>query len=509
MSSIEAQHENGTLFAAPEQPLPEEMLVEIFLHCVASEELSDYLPSSRSPPFTLTWVCRSWRRLAISTQKLWTKICLGERGSDPANDVRLLELWVDRAGPTRTIEIKMCHEMKDSERPVFFDPMRGELYLMGMRMLTDKLISISHRWKTLDLHALDLFVLDPILRALVTGAPQLQNLSISTKYFDFFGSVHFIDLSSCPALQDMHLLCPMLCPSGDSKIASKMKNLEIRFCPLMRDCLTWLHICPNLEKLNVRFFRAVSSTLPRGKGMVVLPKLKELSISCFSDDSDPTPLLDLLVLPALRDLSLDMNGLVDSRLSGTWSDEMHGIISRSNSPLERLALLGTPMTAEVLIRLLKITPDLKELSLSGSVVTDQVLVSLAVNYGVYNSHIPPEGTMFFSLCPKLESLELRDLENCSLDALVSVIFSSCRASRSGQQHLDLDSQRNPGYLKKISLLWCPHPTLLEHPCVRKCIDGGLEAVNRAYQITKPQCVSGINLPHMLNKADLSTVEIGR
>lgn len=490
MSNAEAQYENGTLFAAPERPLPQEMLVEIFLHCVASEDLSDHLPSSRSPPFTLTCVCRSWRRLAISTQKLWSKICLGERGSDPANDVRLLDLWTERTGPTRMMEMKMVHEMKDTERPVFFDPMRGERYLVGMRLLTDKLISISHRWQTLDLHALDLYVLDPILRALVTGAPQLQDLSISTKYFDFFGSVHFIDLSSCPSLRSLRLLCPMLCPSGDSKIASNMRNLEIRFCPLMRDCLTWLHICPNLETLNVRFFRAVSAALPRDKGVVVLPRLKQLSISCFSDDSDPTPLLDLLVLPALSDLSLDMNGLVNASLSGAWSDQMHGIIKRSSSPLQRLALLGTPMTSDVLIRLLKITTRLRELYLSGSVVTNQVLSSLALNYDVEHKHIPPDGTMTFSLCPLLESIELRDLENCSLDALVSVIFSRCRASRSGQQHLDRESKRNPGYLKKVNLTWCPHPTLLDHPCVHKCIEGGLEAVNRAYQITKPPCVSG-------------------
>lgn len=489
MASREGQHqyENGTLIAAAERPLPLEMLAEIFLHCVASDELADFLPSTRSPPFTLTWVCRSWRRLALSTPTLWSKICLGERGSDPANDSRLLNLWSERAGPTRNMDIKMFHEMKDSERTVFLDPMRGERYINGMKMLTDKLLSLSLRWQTLDLHTLDLYVLDPILRELVVGAPHLKTLSISTKYFDFFGSVHFIDLSCCPSLQNLRLLCPMLCPSASSGAAFNMKNLEYRFCPLMKDCLTWLHICPNLEYLNVRFFRAVASYLPREKGSVVLPRLKHLSISCFADDSDPSPLLDLMILPALQELSLDMHDLMDSRMNETWSNQIHGIIDRSGSPLRSLTLLGTPMTSDVLIRLLKITPHLKDLKLSGSVVTNQVLTSLAINYSSELTHISPDadGALSFSLCPLLESIELRDLEVCSLDALVSVIFSRCRAPKFAQEHLDLDSAMNPGYLRKISLIWCPYPSLLDHPCIRKCIDGGLEADNQAYHITKP------------------------
>ena len=164
---------------------------------------------------------------------------------------------------------------------------------------------------------------------------------------------------------------------------------------------------------------------------------------------------------------------------------MHKLIERSDCPLRSLKLHGTPMTSSVLIRILKITPHLRNLSLSGSVVTDQVLTSLAINYNVERTHVPPDGGMTFSLCPLLESIELRDLDECSLDALVSVIFSRCRASRSSQHHIDLDSAMNPGYLNKISLMWCPHPTLLDHPCVQKCIDGGLEAINRAYHVTKP------------------------
>lgn len=476
---LAASYENGALSANPLRPLPEEILSEIFLYCVNEES-----PSTTTPPLTLTWVCRYWRRIALSLNRLWTQINLGERGADPSNDTRLLDLWVSRAGSTLPLDLKMCHEMKDNERPVFFDPLRGERYLVGMKFLVDKLLSISHRWRSLELHALDLYVLDPVLRGLVKGAPQLERLSVSTKYFDFFGSVHFIDLDSCPSLQSMRLLCPMLCPTLQSQVANSMTTLEIRFCPLMRDCLTWLSICPNLERLNVRFFRAVASSLPRDRSPLALKRLTHLTISCFSDDSDPCPLLDILHLPALSDFALDMNGLLHSELNDSWSDQLLTTIGRSNAPLERLLLLGTPMTSNALLRLLKITPHLKHLTLSGSAITDPLLYALAVNMSSHQGGVPDMGSggiscqdpIIHSQCPLLESLELREAQ-CSFDALVALVIS--RAPR----NLTEDSRYTKS-LKKLALIWSPHRALQDHPVIRECIAAGLSIENRAYNTGK-------------------------
>lgn len=378
----------------------------------------------------------------------------------------------------------MCHEMKDNERPVFFDPLRGEKYLVGMKFLVDKLLSISQRWRSLELHALDLYVLDPVLRGLVKGAPQLKHLSVSTKYFDFFGSVHFIDLDSCSSLQSMRLLCPMLCPTLQSHMAYNMTSLEIRFCPLMRDCLTWLSICPNLERLNVRFFRAVASSLPRERTPLVLKRLTHLVISCFSDDSDPIPLLDLLVLPSLSEFILDMNGLLHSELNESWSDKMLSSLGRSNAPLERLTLLGTPMTSEALLRLLRITPHLKHLSLSGPAITDSFLYALAVNMASCSGK-PTDGKVeggdergqiIHMQCPVLESLELREA-NCSLSSLAAVITSRARRNVT-------EENRHTKHLKRLGLIWTPHTTLQDDPIVRECIAAGLSIESRAYNTGK-------------------------
>ncbi|KAH8111725.1 hypothetical protein DFH11DRAFT_574844 [Phellopilus nigrolimitatus] len=367
-----------SFFPIPSRPLPQEMLLDIFMHFVESDDAgSRGSPSSNSPLFTLTWVCQYWRSVAISHQRLWTRIELGERGTDPANDVRLFDLWISRAGPTRPLYIKMCHEMRDSEHPVFFEQTRAKRYLHGMKMLTDKLVTVSHRWRTLDLHTLDLFTVDPILRELFSGAPQLEYLSISTKYFDYFyGSVHFADLSYCPKLRRMRLSSPMLCPSRGSTVATTMTSLEIDLCSSMKDCMTWLSICPNLESLDIRFHSMVSP-LPLEKVPLVLSRLSHLKIACFSNDSEPSTLLGHLTLPALRDLSLDMNGLAHPELNQSWSDQILSIIRRSSAPLERLTLLGTSMASYMLVQLLKLTPRLRHLALSGSVISEELLQALS------------------------------------------------------------------------------------------------------------------------------------
>lgn len=474
-------YENGVLSVNALRPLPEEILTEIFLYCVSDES-----PSPTTPPLTLTWVCRYWRTLALSTQRLWTQIGLGERGTNPANDTRLLELYIERSGPSLPLDLKMCHEMKDNERPVFFDPLRGERYLAGMKLLVDKLLSVAHRWRSLELHALDLYVLDPVLRGLVKGAPQLEHLSVSTKYFDFFGSVHFIDLGGCPSLRTLRLLCPMLCPTQQSALAHNMTSLEIRFCPLMKDCLTWLSICPNLEQLSVRFFRAVASSLPRDTEQLTLSRLTHLTISCFSDDSDPGPLLDRLILPSLSELQLDMNGLIHSELDESWSSRMFSVVARSNASLERLALLGTPMTSGALMSTLKATPRLKHLTLGGSVINDPLLFAMAMNmvpqssdsFGGQGGWIDRQSQLVHSLCPLLESLELREFKG-TLDALVALIASRCRRSKSDGALWDPEAPRSKN-LKRLTLLWSPHRTLRDHPVVRECIEAGLIIRNRTY-----------------------------
>ncbi|KAH8111715.1 hypothetical protein DFH11DRAFT_1858859 [Phellopilus nigrolimitatus] len=481
--------ENGILYSIPSRTLPQEMLLEIFMHCVQSDDVES--PSSKSPPFTLTWVCQYWRRVAISYQHLWTRIKLGESGTDPVNDARLFDLWLSRAGPTRPLYIKLYHEMKDSERSVFFEPTRRKRYRYGMGMLTYKLVAVSHRWRALELHTLDMHALELVFRELVSGAPQLEYLSISTKYFDYFyEGVHSADLSHCPELRSMRLLCPILCPARGPGVANNMTSLEIGLCPSLTDCMTWLSICPNLEILNIRFRRMVSA-LSLEDPPLVLSRLSHLKIACFSDDSEPSTLLGHLTLPVLQDLSLDMNGLAHPELNQSWSDQILSIIRRSSAPLERLTLFGTSMASYMLVQLLKLTPRLRHLALSGSVVSEELLRAL----GSLKDPEPGRNTMQFNdseetvctskaeflVCPSLESLELREFD-CPYDAIVSSIASRYFNGDGSREAEDEHAvtRENIGTLKQLILTSDPQSSLLNDSLIQKCVSGGLSILNRDY-----------------------------
>lgn len=488
------QLENGTLYANSNRPLPQELLSEIFSHCIQTSDFSEKWPTSKSAPLTLTWVCRNWRNLVISQQRFWTTISLGEYGSNPANDAQLFDLWIQRAGNNRSLNIKLCHEMDDSKRPVFFEPERGEQYIVGMHSLMKKMTSVQDRWHTIDLHALDLYVLEPILRALLSGAPRLKSLSISTKYFNFYGSVYFVDLSHCPSLQNLRLLSPTLSPPAatTSNTAANMKSLELRCCQQMQDCLTWLEICPNLESLDARLFRTTSVSLYREQGLLMMSRLTRLHIASYTDDADPNLLLDLLDLPALRDLSLDMNGLLNLELEESWSNKILRLIKRSKAPLEKLSLIGTPMTTHTLMQLMERTPYLKELVLSGAIISDELIESLHLRQNTKKnmSIIHKMEDREFDLCPTLEFVEFREFQ-CSLEPLVSMIHTRCRTAveshNSSILNCDGETSQNTGYLKKLNLIMSPHPTLLSHTLIRECTMGGLKIKNRSINLaTTPE-----------------------
>ncbi|KAJ7769986.1 hypothetical protein B0H16DRAFT_1307137, partial [Mycena metata] len=82
---------------SPIQRLPVELLHEIFLACLPPLK---YTPAShKSGPLVVSWVCKSWRDIALSLTKLWSSLAL-----DPRHDVfhcaylSDARFWLGRAG---------------------------------------------------------------------------------------------------------------------------------------------------------------------------------------------------------------------------------------------------------------------------------------------------------------------------------------------------------------------------------------------------------------------------
>lgn len=427
-------HENGVLAVNPQRPLPEDILIQIFLHSARDEA-----PSILSPPLTLIRVCRYWRRLGISSPTLWAQVLLGVGGTNPVRDIRFLDLWLSRAGLS-LLHIKTQHEVNDDEMPISLDPGFASDYFLGMQTLTEKVASVAPQWRSLDMRTLYINNLNPVLRQLTMGASYLEHLRISTKYINFFGNAHYIDLGEFPSLRSMRLMCFDLCPSVNSLPACNLTDLELRFWTHRQDSLAWLTVCPNLEMLTIRFFGTGEWSLLLDAPQITLSQLTHLAISSSTDDADTSPLFEVVAAPALRRLELNMVKVFPSELENAWNGRFLEFIERSGMRLERLQAEGTPLYSHTLIQVLQTTSQLTYLSLSGPVITDSFISALIPTEsdaprGLQeddNLMLPNAGNALNPmLCPSLEWLVLRDFVNCSADTLSLLIsFRTLKVSLS-------------------------------------------------------------------------------
>lgn len=454
--------------------LPTELLSDIFEWCLPDDASRRDAPLHRLAPWTLTWVCRQWRIVCLSNPKLWTRIKLGHYGSEPAGDEQILDLWLSRSS-ILPLHISLTHEMNDSLQSVVLNDDRKQAYLRGMLVVFNKVISVSHRWRVFKIHTLEPNALEPILSALVIGAPCIESMVVSTKYLGFFGDIRILDLSLCPNLRAVQLLCPKICPSPyqESPMAS-MQHLNLRFCTSVEDCLRWLDMCPILETMKVRLFSARPgfnelrySRMQNIQRIRRLSKLRYFELHCFSVDPSPAVLLDLLELPNLKHLLVNMH---DMSAYHEWSHAFD-LIQRSKASLEVLELWGATATRNV-FDCLRCSPRLHTLSLGRSMTVDDILSNLKVRSNPQflddtQASLVAE-TKDDILCPNLEVVNLSD-SSWSLDVLVDMVTSRCTRPCNIQQK---ESSRCRA-LRRLGLDATALPSVLNHMDIGVCTEKGL------------------------------------
>ncbi|KIK66067.1 hypothetical protein GYMLUDRAFT_158552, partial [Collybiopsis luxurians FD-317 M1] len=84
--------------ASPVRQLPAEILAEIFVHCLPDCAVRDLSEA----PLVLTRICRSWRRIALDTPRLWQSlhVYLPPNLSNAACSRRIegVTAWLERSG---------------------------------------------------------------------------------------------------------------------------------------------------------------------------------------------------------------------------------------------------------------------------------------------------------------------------------------------------------------------------------------------------------------------------
>ncbi|KAJ7125807.1 hypothetical protein C8R43DRAFT_958278 [Mycena crocata] len=84
-------------YVYPVLTLPNEIISEIFLHCVSFDR-TDPIPSPQKAPLLLGQICHLWREIALSTPSLWNMITLDIIKVDAyESQLRLLDMWLTRS----------------------------------------------------------------------------------------------------------------------------------------------------------------------------------------------------------------------------------------------------------------------------------------------------------------------------------------------------------------------------------------------------------------------------
>ncbi|KAF9048728.1 hypothetical protein BJ165DRAFT_1343613 [Panaeolus papilionaceus] len=325
--------------------LPTEILSQIFIHCIPSEQFP--APSSVQAPLSLTQVCSHWRDVAFHTPDLWSAIHIDYK--DPVEDIPLTEAWLSRSG-TRPLSISLSIDF--DERP--------------QQEILDVLCSYSMRWKHVRFNFRHLFC-PPIdvsnintsqITRLLATAPKLRELT----WID--------DLADT----DMLLELPL----------HQLTRLSLSMDHGTVDYVQLLHRCTNLEHIRI--------TRPLSPGQTPDSPLFLSKLASLNIPHDLLPMLDHLILPALKEVRIYTDGGAPNHGTSAapidlWDPTpLLSLIERSGCAISALSINAYANEDAVLACLRIVSGSLVKLSVEGPLVGDKLFASLTIPHGDKDQH---------------------------------------------------------------------------------------------------------------------------
>ncbi|KAL5478927.1 hypothetical protein ACEPAI_2214 [Sanghuangporus weigelae] len=495
--------------------LPTEVLSTIFQECLELDELDCTTPDPHQAPLVLTWVCRLWRSIALNTHRLWAGVMFIREASRVDGSTRLLELWMERSGAL-PFGVRLANIMREGE-PVL--SLTGRLeesspQTDGLKTFIDTLLKCRKRWRVLEIVLPEISLAAPLLQAITQDTQVLEHVCISLQYLGLNEEPSIYDFSRNKSLKSVRLITPLVLPlPSGNEIFTNLTMLELHFCASIQDVLTWIDMAPNLTLLLVRFFMTGARRVPHPSARRVrrLPFLTSFELTCFAanpDADDPGLLLDMLELPELIELEIELSHLFDSP---DWP-HVKNLLVRSEASLLSLSISGTPMSDRDVVECLRLSPDLE--SFECEIMMDEILraltprlISESEETGSDSSFAPTseeriatdsttdgksidndqitnnldsaseDASKFTVMCPNLEFLETSDVDGCSLQVLYEMMSSRCdEIYQDIQGYVDTSSVRpTPQEFKTLQSIVLPCDPLystLSHPLILE----GLERI---------------------------------
>jgi len=361
-------------FLAPIRRLPAEILIEIFMLCM-NYDLSSFSPN-RSPSL-FGQVCRGWRQVALSTQKLWSSITVTYYRPSSAK----AKLWISRASSAPlTICLNSVH------------PQTGRVG--KIQPVIAVLAQHCDRWRHLEL-CLDDSML-PCFSSIKHRLPWLESIRIERPT-----GLHELDVFEvAPRLRSFF--------SGPYVYLTRLKfpwhqltDLNAHMHTII-ECLNALQLVPNLVKCTLYSQLSLSeaSTPPQNIPILTFPHLRFFSISQIHPDE----IFKHLRLPIIHTLRVSYRDKWRRKTSKglKWfaRQPFMSLLSCSSHTLRKLVidLLDEFEDSAHIAHCLRATPSLEALCLrgSGNWVTVDFLRLLTRQANIEE------------LVPNLEDLEIHD-----------------------------------------------------------------------------------------------------
>ncbi|PPQ82931.1 hypothetical protein CVT26_005038 [Gymnopilus dilepis] len=294
--------------------LPPEVMSAIFeFYCYDNSHLIWSMPEEIPNPLILGAVCRSWRKIAWSSRRLWTRISILIRIPDATatqidNVVEVAREWLDRGGQL-PLEIAFRMEINDyfHSHRLHNDKLHGNTCSTLLPVL-DVIKQHYSRWRDVCVDVCPT-LLPHVFRGL-KGTARLRNLELSNACTNgaFEGSLSMDEVVLGPSFLRVTAIQLRFVNVFWNNVTS-FQGYDLS----MDQCIELLRLAPRLEKCEVEEISPCSSLSHQPTEPIVQSQLKRLELRMKQDGlqwSRSSDLLNLLfanvTLPSLTRLSWEV-----------------------------------------------------------------------------------------------------------------------------------------------------------------------------------------------------------
>ncbi|KAJ7288062.1 hypothetical protein C8J57DRAFT_505696 [Mycena rebaudengoi] len=349
-------------------------------------DLRHHRPACDKGPLLLCQICRSWRNLALATPYLWSSLFVttSSNGQGLMPRIELIQLWLARSS-TQPLSFALDLDILSDYNP------KEVLDLFSGHLNRWKKVKITARTLDLRLGGADTLQLEQLylrcyqtvdVDVTLTSAPRLRNLFWGIGKSPFAAQIPWSQLTTLYIIPYLTL---------------QEVFYVFQHCPILEECYLW-HVD--------------HSQLPE-MALISLRQLTTLSLRSIVDASPIALAFSSLILPALRDLAIQVAG-------SHWPHaSFMSLLSRSQCSLTALRFSSVVITLEDFTNCLRgVTKTLETLEIV--------------------HHPPPAAHPFISdrhlslltydtsreyLCPKLANLKLHRCLSSNDGALSAMVES--------------------------------------------------------------------------------------